>query len=124
MPLLDVKDLRVWFHTRDGITRAVDGVSFDVAPGERLGIVGESGCGKSVTFYAMLGLLPMPPGRIESGAALFNGADLLKAPPAELRRIRGRSIGMIFQDPMTALNPCMKVGRQVMEPPSPWHLRP
>ena len=116
MPLLDVKDLRVWFHTRDGITRAVDGVSFDVAPGERLGIVGESGCGKSVTFYAMLGLLPMPPGRIESGAALLNGTDLLKASPGELRRIRGRSIGMIFQDPMTALNPCMKVGRQVMEP--------
>lgn len=116
MSLLDVKDLRVWFHTRDGVTRAVDGVSFHVEPGESLGIVGESGCGKSVTFYGMLGLLPVPPAKIESGTALFNGTDLLKADTRALRRIRGRRIGMIFQDPMTALNPCMKIGHQVMEP--------
>ena len=116
MPLLEVNDLRTWFHTRDGVTRAVDGVSFSVARGETVGIVGESGCGKSVTFYSMLGLLPMPPARIESGSALFDGTDLVQASPSELRRIRGRKIGMIFQDPMTALNPCMKIGRQVMEP--------
>lgn len=116
MPLLDVNDLRVWFHTRDGVTRAVDGIRFSVKHGESLGIVGESGCGKSVTFYGMLGLLPMPPARIESGTALFHGADLLQADAETLRRIRGKSIGMVFQDPMTALNPCMKIGRQVMEP--------
>ncbi len=116
MPVIEVNDLRVWFHTRDGITRAVDGVSFAVERGETLGIVGESGCGKSVTFYAMLGLLPMPPARIESGTALFKGMDLLHADAASLREVRGRGIGMIFQDPMTALNPCMKIGHQVMEP--------
>lgn len=116
MPLLDVTELRVWFHLRDGITRAVDGVRFSVEPGETLGIVGESGCGKSVTFYAMLGLLPMPPARIESGTAVFQGRDLLAMDANRLRRVRGKKIGMVFQDPMTALNPCMKIGRQVMEP--------
>ena len=116
MPVLEVNELRVWFHTRDGVTRAVDGVSFAVGRGETLGIVGESGCGKSVTFYATLGLLPMPPARIESGTALFRGMDLLRARPAALRAVRGNGIGMIFQDPMTALNPCMKIGAQVMEP--------
>lgn len=115
MALLDIQDLRVWFHTRDGITRAVDGVSLAVERGETLGIVGESGCGKSVTFYATLGLLPMPPARIMSGTALFNGKDLLRAGPEVLRSVRGKGIGMIFQDPMTALNPCMKIGPQVME---------
>jgi oligopeptide/dipeptide ABC transporter ATP-binding protein len=116
MSLLEVRDLRTWFHTRDGITRAVDGISFSVEQEETLGIVGESGCGKSVTFYSMLGLLPMPPAKIESGVALFQGEDLLRAKPAALRAVRGRKIGMVFQDPMTALNPCMKIGRQVMEP--------
>ncbi|HOC69883.1 MAG TPA: ABC transporter ATP-binding protein [Candidatus Hydrogenedentes bacterium] len=116
MSVLEVNDLRVWFHTRDGVTRAVDGVSFAVERGQTLGIVGESGCGKSVTFYATLGLLPMPPARIESGTAVFRGMDLLRARPAALRAVRGKGVGMIFQDPMTALNPCMKIGRQVMEP--------
>ena len=116
MALLDVTDLRVWFHTRDGVTRAVDGVSFAVERGETLGVVGESGCGKSVTFYSMLGLLPMPPARIESGKALFQETDLLRAGAATLRHIRGNRIAMIFQDPMTALNPYMKIGQQVMEP--------
>jgi oligopeptide transport system ATP-binding protein len=116
MPLLEVQNLRTWFHTRDGITRAVDGVNFSVERGETLGIVGESGCGKSVTFYSMLGLLPMPPARIESGTAVFQGEDLLRMSPAALRGVRGRRIGMVFQDPMTALNPCMKIGSQVMEP--------
>ncbi len=116
MPLLEVKELRTWFHTRDGIVRAVDGVSFTLERGETLGVVGESGCGKSVTFYSMLGLLPMPPAKIESGAALFDGTDLLAADAATLRGIRGRRISMVFQDPMTALNPYMRIGKQVMEP--------
>ncbi len=116
MPLLDVKDLRVWFHTRDGIVRAVDGVSFSLERGETLGVVGESGCGKSVTFYSMLGLLPMPPAKIESGTAMFKDVDLLTAGGAALRAIRGRHISMVFQDPMTALNPYMRIGKQVMEP--------
>jgi len=116
MPLLEVKDLRTWFHTRDGIVRAVDGVSFTLERGETLGVVGESGCGKSVTFYSMLGLVPMPPAKIESGSAVFDGVDLLKADASTLRRIRGKRIAMIFQDPMTALNPYMRIGNQVMEP--------
>ncbi|MCK5862457.1 MAG: ABC transporter ATP-binding protein, partial [Candidatus Hydrogenedentes bacterium] len=116
MPLLEVKDLRTWFHTRDGIVRAVDGVSFSLNPGETLGVVGESGCGKSVTFYSMLGLVPMPPAKIESGTARFDGTDLLTADADTLRNIRGRRIAMIFQDPMTALNPYMRIGTQVMEP--------
>ncbi|HEX72372.1 MAG TPA: ABC transporter ATP-binding protein [Candidatus Hydrogenedentes bacterium] len=116
MPLLEVKDLRTWFHTRDGIIRAVDGVSFSLDRGETLGVVGESGCGKSVTFYSMLGLLPMPPAKIESGTAMFDGVDLLTADAATLRGIRGRRISMVFQDPMTALNPYMRIGSQVMEP--------
>ena len=116
MALLMVDNLRTWFHTRDGVARAVDGVSFQVDPGEALGVVGESGCGKSVTFLSLLGLLPSPPARVESGTALFEGADLLQASPAELRRVRGRRVGMVFQDPMTALNPYMTVGAQVAEP--------
>ncbi len=116
MPLLDVKELRAWFHTRDGIIRAVDGVSFSLERGETLGVVGESGCGKSVTFYSMLGLLPMPPAKIESGTAMFNDVDLLNTDAATLRGIRGRRISMVFQDPMTALNPYMRIGKQVMEP--------
>ncbi len=116
MPLLDVQGLRAHFHTRDGVVRAVDGVSFCVDPGETLGIVGESGSGKSVTFLSMLGLIPMPPGRIEGGSATFDGKDLLRLPARELRRLRGKEISMIFQDPMTALNPYMRVGKQLMEP--------
>ena len=116
MPLLDVEDLHTYFHTRHGVVRAVDGVSFSVKPGETLGIVGESGSGKSVTVYSLLGLIPSPPGRIESGRAAFAGMDLLRCSEAERRSIRGNRISMIFQDPMTALNPYMTVGDQVMEP--------
>ncbi len=116
MPLLEVDNLRAYFHTRGGVVRAVDGVSYSLEKGETLGIVGESGSGKSVTQYAQLGLIPMPPGRIEGGTARFAGEDLLKMSPRALRQVRGRRIGMIFQDPMTALNPYMKVGAQVMEP--------
>ncbi|MEK7793660.1 MAG: ABC transporter ATP-binding protein [Candidatus Hydrogenedentota bacterium] len=116
MPLLEVTDLRTYFHTREGTVRAVDGISYTINKGETLGIVGESGSGKSVSCYSLLGLLPMPPGRIESGRAMFNGVDLLTLPRAELRKIRGREISMIFQDPMTALNPYMSIGAQLMEP--------
>jgi oligopeptide transport system ATP-binding protein len=116
MPLLEVENLRTYFHTREGIVRAVDGVSFAVEKGETLGIVGESGSGKSVANYSLLGLVPCPPGRIEGGAARFGGLDLLTCTKAEQRGIRGRRIAMIFQDPMTALNPYMTIGAQIMEP--------
>lgn len=115
-PLLSVRDLRLAFHTRDGVTLAVDGVNFDLEPGKVLAIVGESGSGKSVTCYSLLGLVPTPPGRIESGSAVFQGQDLLRLSEAELRKLRGRRIGMIFQDPMTSLNPFMRIGDQLMEP--------
>jgi oligopeptide transport system ATP-binding protein len=116
MPLLDVDNLTTWFHTREGVVRAVDGVSFALEPGETLGIVGESGSGKSVTMMSMLGLIPQPPGRIEAGTARFDGVDLLHATPQQLRRVRGKRIAMIFQDPMTALNPFMTIGAQLIEP--------
>jgi oligopeptide/dipeptide ABC transporter ATP-binding protein len=116
MPLLTVKNLRTYFHTRSGVYRAVDGVSFHLERGETLGIVGESGSGKSVTCYSLMGLVPQPPGRIESGSALFDGVDLLSAPEAQLRSIRGRRISMIFQDPMTSLNPYTRVSEQIIEP--------
>ena len=102
--MLSVRNLSASFHTRAGIVRAVRNVSFDVAPGETLGIVGESGSGKSVTCYSIMGLIPMPPGRIESGSAMLDGTDLLRCPEKELRAIRGKRISMIFQDPMTSLN--------------------
>lgn len=114
--MLSVRNLSASFHTRAGIVRAVRNVSFDVAPGETLGIVGESGSGKSVTCYSMMGLIPMPPGRIESGSALLDGTDLLHCPEKELRSIRGKRISMIFQDPMTSLNPYLTIGEQVADP--------
>jgi len=116
MPLLSVRDLRTSFHTRNGVYRAVDGVSFDLNRGETLGIVGESGSGKSVTCYSLMGLVPQPPGRIESGSAVFDGVDLLKCTPKESRAIRGKRIAMIFQDPMTSLNPYMRISDQLIEP--------
>jgi len=116
MPILDVSNLRVSFHTRNGIVRAVSGVSLSVPAGSTVGIVGESGSGKSVTCFALLGLLPSPPARIESGSARFGGHDLLQLTEKELRRIRGRRISMIFQDPMTSLNPCLRIGSQLAEP--------
>jgi oligopeptide transport system ATP-binding protein len=114
--LLHVENLRTYFHTRAGIVRAVDDVSFSIEKGETLGIVGESGSGKSVACYSLLRLLPQPPGRIESGQARFGDLDLLHCPEAELRRIRGNRIAMIFQDPMTSLNPYMRISNQVIEP--------
>ncbi|HOG92616.1 MAG TPA: ATP-binding cassette domain-containing protein, partial [Opitutaceae bacterium] len=105
MALLTVTDLRTHFHTRSGVYRAVDGVSFSVERGETLGIVGESGSGKSVTCYSIMGLIPQPPGRIASGTAMFDGIDLLHCRPAQARTIRGKRVSMIFQDPMTSLNP-------------------
>lgn len=114
--MLSVRNLSASFHTRAGIVRAVRNVSFDVAPGETLGIVGESGSGKSVTCYSMMGLIPTPSGRIESGSALLDGTDLLHCREKELRTIRGKRISMIFQDPMTSLNPYLTIGDQVAEP--------
>lgn len=116
MPLLDVRHLTTRFHTRNGVVHAVEDVSFTVDPGRTLGIVGESGSGKSVTCYSLLGLIPRPPGRIHGGEALFGGVDLLQATESQLRKIRGKRISMIFQDPMTSLNPFMKVSTQLTEP--------
>ena len=113
-PLLSVQDLRVEFWTSRGTVYAVNGVSFDIAPGETLGIVGESGCGKSVTSLALLGILPRA-GRVPGGQALFEGRDLLRLRDHQLRRIRGKEIAMIFQDPMTSMNPVLTVGRQIRE---------
>jgi len=113
--LLEVADLRTWFFTRDGVVRAVDGVSFYVVPGETLAIVGESGCGKSVTALSILRLIPSPPGRIVSGTIRFTGRDLLGLDEAEMRDVRGNEISMIFQEPMTSLNPVLTIGRQIAE---------
>jgi oligopeptide/dipeptide ABC transporter ATP-binding protein len=113
-PLLQVDDLRVQFWTNRGTVHAVNGISFEVAPGETLGIVGESGCGKSVTSLALLGLLPRA-GRVTSGRALFGGRNLFELDDEQLRKIRGREIAMIFQDPMSSLNPVLTVGRQIRE---------
>jgi oligopeptide/dipeptide ABC transporter ATP-binding protein len=113
-PLLAVDDLRVQFWTRRGTVHAVNGISFAISPGETLGIVGESGCGKSVTSLALLGILPRA-GRIVGGTAMFGGRDLLHLSDRELRSVRGREIAMIFQDPMTSLNPVLTIGRQIRE---------
>jgi peptide/nickel transport system ATP-binding protein len=113
--LLSVEDLRTHFFTRDGIVRAVDGVSFTVAPGETLAIVGESGCGKSVTSLSILRLIASPPGRTVGGRVVFEGRDLLQLSAREMRRIRGDAISMIFQEPMTSLNPVLTIGRQIAE---------
>ncbi|MFM1561766.1 MAG: ABC transporter ATP-binding protein [Roseibacillus sp.] len=116
MPLLDVRNLTTRFHTRAGIVHAVEDVSFSLEQGQAIGIVGESGSGKSVTCYSLLGLIPQPPGRIHSGEALFDGIDLLHASEKDLRKIRGKRISMIFQDPMTSLNPYLKISKQLTEP--------
>lgn len=114
--LLDVKDLTTRFHTRDGVVHAVERVSFSIDRGQTLGIVGESGSGKSVTCYSLLGLIPSPPGKVVHGSAVFDGIDLLRANAKELRKIRGKRISMIFQDPMTSLNPYMRISDQITEP--------
>jgi peptide/nickel transport system ATP-binding protein len=114
-PILDIADLRTWFFTRDGVVRAVDGVSFQVIPGETLAIVGESGCGKSVTALSILRLIPSPPGQIVSGTIRFAGRDLLGLSEAAMREVRGNEISMIFQEPMTSLNPVLTIGHQIAE---------
>jgi peptide/nickel transport system ATP-binding protein len=114
-PLLEVKDLRVHFDTEDGVARAVDGVSFRIGRKETFCLVGESGCGKSVTALSIMRLVQMPPGRIVSGEVLFDGRPLLSLPPAAMRDVRGNRIGMVFQEPMTALNPVFTAGDQIIE---------
>jgi len=114
--LLDVKNLKVHFHTRNGLVKAVDDVSLSVNPGETLAIVGESGSGKSVTCYSLLDLLPKPPAKIEGGTAMFDGEDLLTCDKDRMRHFRGNDIAMIFQDPMTSLNPNLTIGEQLIEP--------
>ena len=114
-PLLDVQDLRVRFHTPEGTVFAVNGVSFHIREGEAVAVVGESGSGKSVTMMSILGLIPIPPGEIASGTAVFLDRDLLKLSDKQLDQVRGREIGMIFQDPMTSLNPVLTLGRQLTE---------
>ena len=121
MPLLEVRNLKIYFDIEDGVVRAVDGVTFSIGPEKTLGVVGESGCGKSVTAKAIMGLVKSPPGRIESGEILFHRdgsiIDLVKLNPKgeEMRRIRGNEIAMIFQEPMTSLNPVYTIGNQIME---------
>ncbi len=115
VPVLSVKDLEVEFDTFGGVVRAVRGVSYDVKAGETLAVVGESGCGKSVTVQALMGLIPMPPGRITSGSAKLMGEELIGLDQNQLNRVRGANMGMIFQDPMTSLNPTMRIGDQIAE---------
>jgi oligopeptide/dipeptide ABC transporter ATP-binding protein len=114
-PLLQIRGLRTHFFTESGVAKAVDGIDLDIRPGEVLGLVGESGSGKSVTALSILRLIPDPPGRIAGGEILFRGRDLLKLPWNDVREIRGKYISMIFQEPMTSLNPVFRIGRQVME---------
>lgn len=113
--LMEVKDLRTYFHTQEGTVYAVNGISYTLDEGETLGIVGESGSGKSVQSLSILGLIPSPPGKIESGSVIFRGRDLLKLSREEMRAVRGAEIAMIFQDPMTSLNPVLTIGRQITE---------
>ena len=116
MPLLEIDNLKTYFHTRNGVVKAVDNITFTVEKGEILGIVGESGSGKSVTVHTLMGLVPQPPGRIEGGTASFDDSDLLNASPEAQRALRGKRIAMIFQDPMTSLNPYLRISEQLIEP--------
>jgi oligopeptide/dipeptide ABC transporter ATP-binding protein len=115
VPLLDIRGLRTYFHTEAGTAKAVDGVDLSIYPGEVLGLVGESGCGKSVTALSILRLIPDPPGKIVAGEILYRGHDLLKLSYDDIRAVRGKEISMIFQEPMTSLNPVFTVGMQLME---------
>jgi oligopeptide/dipeptide ABC transporter ATP-binding protein len=114
--ILDVQGLETTFKTPEGVIHAVNGVSFGLAEGETLGVVGESGCGKSVTMLSVLGLIPSPPGKVIAGNAIFSGQDLIKMSKEDIRHVRGAQIAMIFQDPMTSLNPVLTIGRQLEEP--------
>ena len=113
--LLEVKDLTTYFFTQDGVVKAVDGISYNVHEGEVLGIVGESGCGKSVSAMSVMKLIPNPPGRIVNGSVVFEGEDLVSMPEPAMRQIRGNRIAMVFQEPMTSLNPVLTIGRQLTE---------
>ena len=113
--ILQVRDLKTYFNVDEGVVKAVDGVSFELHRSETLGIVGESGSGKSVTNLSIINLIPTPPGKIVGGEVLFHGTDLLKLPPSEIRHIRGNKISMIFQDPMTSLNPFLRISTQMIE---------
>lgn len=113
--LLEVRNLTTRFYTEDGIVHAVNGISYTLDEGESIGIVGESGCGKSVSVLSIMGLIPSPPGRVDAGEVIFNGRDVLKLSPAQMRRVRGREMAMVFQDPMTSLNPVLTIGRQLTE---------
>lgn len=113
--LLQVKNLKTHFFTDAGVVKAVDGVDLEIHKGETLGVVGESGSGKSITAMSIMRLIPEPPGKIVSGEVIFNGKDLVKASEREMMKIRGNDIAMIFQDPMTSLNPVLTVGEQIME---------
>ncbi|MGH9174755.1 MAG: ABC transporter ATP-binding protein [Vicinamibacterales bacterium] len=114
-PLLDVKNLKTQFFTQDGVVRAVDDVTFHIMPGETLGVVGESGCGKSITAMSIMRLIPTPPGRIVNGSITFEGDEILTMSDEEMRSVRGNKIAMIFQDPMTSLNPVLSINRQISE---------
>src|SRR3972149_6584767 len=114
-PLLQVKDLKTYFFTDEGVVKAVDGISYEVEEGEPLGLVGESGCGKSVSALSLLRLIPTPPGKIVGGEVIFEGEDLLKVDENEIRHVRGNKIAMVFQEPMTSLNPVLTIGRQLTE---------
>ncbi|MDX1688629.1 MAG: ABC transporter ATP-binding protein [Candidatus Promineifilaceae bacterium] len=114
-PLLEVRNLVTRFYTEQGVVHAVNGISYELDEGESLGIVGESGSGKSVSVLSLMGLIPSPPGRVESGEVIFNGRDLLTLRQSEMRKVRGREVAMIFQDPMTSLNPVLTIGRQMTE---------
>src|SRR5512141_1213707 len=114
--ILDVQGLETTFKTPDGVVHAVNGVSFGLGEGETIGVVGESGCGKSVTMLSVMGLIPNPPGNVSAGTAKFFGNDLLKMSKDEIRAVRGAQISMVFQDPMTSLNPVLTIGRQLQEP--------
>ena len=113
--ILEIKDLRTYFFTYEGVAKAVDGISYQLAKGEPLGVVGESGCGKSVTALSILRLIPVPPGKVVGGEILFKGRNLLELSEDEMRKIRGNRISMIFQEPMTSLNPVFTVGNQIQE---------
>ena len=113
--LLEVKELKTIFSTQDGVVNAVNGISYSLEPGEALGIIGESGCGKSVSVLSIMGLIPEPPGKIVNGEVLFQGRDLLKMSTRDLRDVRGNQIAMIYQDPLSSLNPVLTIGRQISE---------
>ncbi|MCP4628924.1 MAG: ABC transporter ATP-binding protein [bacterium] len=114
-PLIDIRNMQIYFHVKEGVAKAVDGISYQLRHGETLGLVGESGCGKTVSSLAILGLLDVPPAEYRGGEILFGGRNLLKCNEKEMRRIRGKTISMIFQEPMTSLNPIMTIGFQIAE---------